>query len=180
MNFSGRVITIVTTDRPLNRCDTTYKFICLRRAAASNETQLPRDAGRCPSTLRPSLENVLLDGRAPEECFNIFQELVVACDGIIGHYLPGARVNTGDQNAPCTRILSGADHNTTSGAIGFTLDPVELSVAYRHHPITYFVQQKTAKYAAILNRFLFHVKCVRRWIPLRVDAHSNGDSRCIE
>lgn len=128
----------------------------------------------------PSLKNVFLDGRTPEERFNVFQELVVARDGIIGHYLPGARDNTGDQNAPCTRVLSGAVHNTTSGAIGFTYDPVELSVAYRHHPITYFVQQKIAKYAAILNSFLFRVKCVQRWIPLRVDVRSNGAYRCIE
>jgi len=57
------------------------------------------------------------------------------------------------------------------GTISFTLNP-ELSVAYRNHPITYFAQQKPAKYVAILNRFLFHVKCEQRWIPFRDDAHS--------
>lgn len=65
-----------------------------------------------------------------------------------------------------------------SGTISFTLNP-ELLVAYRNHPITYFAQQKPAKYVAILNRFLFHVKCEQRWIPFRDDAHS-WNNRYIE
>lgn len=85
------IITIDLLDRPLNRYDTTYKFVM-----STTRSCVCRNAERCSSTLRPSLENVLLDGRAPEERFNIFQELVVACNGIIGHYPPGARDNTGD------------------------------------------------------------------------------------
>jgi len=52
--------------------------------------------GESLNTLRPSLENVLLDGRTPQKRFNIFQELVVTRNGIIGHYLPDVRDNTGD------------------------------------------------------------------------------------
>jgi len=90
-----------------------------------------------PVTLRPSLKNVLLDGRTPEKRLNIFQELIVTCDDIFGHYLPDA--------LDIREIKTHRVHESylkpiiiLFNAISFSPNFIELLVAYRHHPNNLF------------------------------------------